>query len=373
MTERVPFKEGLNLPAIENLAAQIKRAWPSFGASAFVHQASEGLDALELKDRVRHVICALQAHLPDYPEALDILLATGAAWVKVVREDGLSNFGVWPLIDFVGEHGVESFDESMVALRALTGLWSAEFAVRPFLIADPERACEHLRSWVKDPDHHVRRLISEGTRPRLPWGQRLPGFIVDPGPVLSLLEMLRDDESEYVRRSVANNLNDISKDHPELVVETCCRWWQEQDSKSRQKLVRHALRTLIKAGNPGALAVLGFDPEAEISVENLRVEKSSIQLGQAQTFAFELVHDGDDEEDLVVDYGIHLVKKAGHRTVKVFKLKTLKMQAGSRITLQKRHAFKQVTVRSYHPGRHAVEVMVNGRSRAQVEFDLEIE
>lgn len=371
MSERAPFKEGLDRTAIEHLGRQLQAAWPALDGEAFVDSAVHGLEDLELKDRVRHTIRALRLHLPEaYGEALAIVLRVAASWQPLERADGLGSFGVWPLIDFVGEHGLEDFDASMEALRVMTGLWSAEFAIRPFLIDDAPRAVRHLERWVEDEDHHVRRLVSEGTRTRLPWGQRLPGLIADPSPVLPLLEALRSDESEYVRRSVANNLNDLAKDHAELVVDICSQWSAEDAATDRQRLVRRALRTLVKAGHPGALAVLGFDPQAAVSVRELRLDRQRVGLGETIAFSFELSSQSERRERLVVDYALHMTKKAGHRTAKVFKLKTLELEPGGRVVIEKKHNFKQVTVRSYHPGRYAVEVLVNGRSRAQEEFDF---
>ncbi|MEO1086988.1 MAG: DNA alkylation repair protein, partial [Acidobacteriota bacterium] len=355
---------------------------------AFEADVVPELAALELKDRVRRTILGLRVALPqDYLAALEIILRAARDWKPLERDDGLGGFGAWPLIDFVGEYGVtadagapDPFDASMEALRAITSLWSAEFAIRPFLIADPDRAFGHLNGWLDDPDHHVRRLISEGTRTRLPWGQRLPGVIDDPSPVFKLLESLRWDESEYVRRSVANNLNDLSKDHPKRVVERCRRWWDEATtadvdadaSRNRRRLVRHALRTLIKAGDPGALEVLGYRADAEVAVEGLRLDSPKVRLGDALTFSFDLVSTGDRPEPVVVDYALHMTKSAGHRTAKVFKLKNLELPAGGRVEIKKRHPFKKVTVRTYHPGRYALEILINGASRAQAEFDFDV-
>ncbi|MEO1368343.1 MAG: DNA alkylation repair protein [Acidobacteriota bacterium] len=388
MADRVPFKEGLNADAVRHLRRHLEAASSDFDGDAFEADVIPELPALELKDRVRRTIAGLRRALPDdYLGALDVVLGAARDWQPLERDDGLGGFGAWPLIDFVGEYGVaaegdapDPFDASMEALRAITGLWSAEFAVRPFLIADPDRAFGHLRAWLGDDDHHVRRLISEGTRTRLPWGQRLPGVIDDPAPVFELLEGLRWDESEYVRRSVANNLNDLSKDHPGRVVERCERWWDEAPgadagkdaARNRRRLVRHALRTLVKAGDPGALGVLGYRRDAEVAVEHLHLDPPTVWLGEALTFTFDIVSKGSRAEPLVVDYALHMTKSAGHRTAKVFKLKTLELASGDRVTLEKRHSFKKVTVRTYHPGRYAVEILVNGASRGLAEFDFEV-
>ncbi|MEM8994638.1 MAG: DNA alkylation repair protein, partial [Acidobacteriota bacterium] len=318
MADQVPFKEGLNADAVRHLRRHLEAAWPEFDGDAFEADVIPELPALELKDRVRRTIVGLRRALPgDYLGALDVILGAARDWQPLERDDGLGGFGAWPLIDFVGEYGVaaeggapDPFDRSMEALRVITGLWSAEFAIRPFLIAAPGRAFAHLRGWLGDPDHHVRRLISEGTRTRLPWGQRLPGVIADPSPVFELLESLRWDDSEYVRRSVANNLNDLSKDHPGRVVERCERWWDEASgadagkdaARNRRRLVRHALRTLVKAGDRDALAVLGYRADAEVTVESLRLDPPAVRRGGALTITIGHVATGSRAAAVGVGY-----------------------------------------------------------------------
>ena len=184
-----------------------------------------------------------------------------------------------PFVFFVADHGLECFETSMRAQYELTKRFTAEFSIRAFIERYPNETLKRLAEWAHDPNMHVRRLVSEGTRPRLPWASRLRGFQEDPSPVLELLEVLKDDPEEYVRRSVANNLNDISKDHPELVVEVTRRWWLDA-SEDRRRLVRHALRTLVKAGNTEALAVLGYDAISAIEVRAVTCTPDVIEIGE---------------------------------------------------------------------------------------------
>jgi 3-methyladenine DNA glycosylase AlkC len=257
----------------------------------------------------------------------------------------------------------------MAALRQLTGLFSAEFAVRGFIERDAARALRLLATWTEDPDPHIRRLVSEGTRPRLPWGRRLAQFQADPQPVLDLLERLKDDGAVYVRRSVANNLNDIAKDHPDVVIEVCQRWARGASTEHRW-IIRHATRTLVKDGHPDALKLLGFDPRAKVAVENLALEPQTIRLGEQVTFSFDVRSLSRRSQPLLIDYAVHHVKRAGHRTAKVFKLKTLALPPQGVASITRKHAFRKITTRTYYPGRHTIEILINGTSHTRADFDL---
>ena len=367
------MKDGLGSDAVKRIATTLRAAEPDFDTVAFRRSAMRGLKALELKARVGHVIGALRQHLPqDFLQALDVLVRAGALWERRSETSGeFHGFAAWPVIDFVGKHGLDHPKESLDALRELTGLFSAEFAIRPFLERHERLTLARLRRWTKDPDPDVRRLVSEGTRPRLPWGGRLKRFQVDPTPVIDLLERLKDDDALYVRRSVANNLNDISKDHPERVVDLVSKW-SRNASDERLWIVRHATRTLVKAGHPGALKVLGFDPKAKVDVVDLSVTPQELKLGGALSLSFELRSRARTAQPLIVDYAVHHVKKSGERTAKVFKLKTLELAPKARVPVKKKHSIRKISTRVYYPGRHLVEVLVNGTSRGTAEFDLKL-
>lgn len=365
-----PFKEGLGPAAIERIARNIVRVEPGFDARAFARDAKRGLDALELKQRVAHVIAALARHLPaEIPRALEILCWAGAAWDTGDPNDKLRGFAAWPIIDFVGEHGLDHFDASLEALRKLTPLFSAEFAIRPFLVRDPTRTLKTLRRWTKDPSEHVRRLVSEGTRPRLPWGIRLRAFQEDPHATLPLLELLRDDASLYVRRSVANHLNDIAKDHPELVAELATRW-SEGASPERAWILRHATRTLVKQGHHAALALHGADHAAELDVGKITLASKRVPMGAELAFRVKLRSKSRERVRLVVDYALHLAKADGQLKPKVFKGAKLTLEPGEAKVFEKAHSFAAVTVRRYYPGRQELELFVNGRSVARAAFEL---
>ena len=363
------MKDGLDEPALNRLVEAMTVSWPAFDGSGFKREALAGLDDLELKDRVRHIIAVLNNFLPeDFPKALKIVVRAGGNFPAGRPGDSLAGFAAWPLIDWVPEYGLDHCDISMKALKKLTSLFSAEFAVRPFLLQDTDRAMGHLRSWLDGPDDHVRRLVSEGTRPRLPWGCQLPMFRDDPGPVIELLTHLRDDPAEYVRRSVANNLNDIAKDHPATVVKVC-RAWMKGASDQRRWVIRHGLRTLVKQGDKGALKVLGYTTEPKVEV-GFRLSVKSLNIGGNLVIEVNLTSTARRTQKLVVDYVVHHQRANGKTTPKVFKLRTLDLGPGESVHLQKKHSFVPRTVRRYYPGKHTVELMVGGHSLGSGSFTL---
>ncbi len=369
MSESSIMKDRLDRPAVRCIADNIARV-AEFDARGFVRTATKDFASLELKARVQAIIEALARYLPDDPaEAIGVLVRAREGWT---RAPGIEHdFAGWPVNDFVGVKGLDCFDASMAALPHLTSLFTAEFAIRPFLAARPHDVLAHLRRWVEHEDEHVRRLVSEGTRPRLPWAPRLTVFDDDPAPVLALLEALRDDPSETVRRSVANHLNDLTKSDPDRVIEVC-RAWLEGASDERRWIVRHALRTLVKAKHPEALAVLGFDPRVRVEVEGLRLSKKGIALGEDLHIDFVVRSSAKRTQALVIDYAVHHVKADGSRRPKVFKLQTAELDAGASIAVSKKHRVRPISTRKYYPGRHAVEILINGRSFGTTEFDLRL-
>lgn len=373
MAEQNLFKDGLGHAAVGRIAASLARTVPGFPRERFEREALNGLFELELKDRVRHIVRVLNGFLPpDFTEAADILTRLKNNWVEGDRDDKLRGFAAWPVIEYVGEHGLSHPDEALDVLRELTSFFSAEFAIRPFIIEFPQITFPRLMEWTADPGEHVRRLVSEGSRPRLPWGQRLPASVKDPAPGLALLERLKDDPSEYVRRSVANHLNDVSKDHPDTVIGLCRRWLTDAGPE-RQWVVRHATRTLVKAGHPGVFGLLGYTDNPEVELNSLEVHPESMALGQTLTFHAELQSHSGERQKMVVDYAIHHVKANGRTSPKVFKFKSLVLKAGETALLEKKHAIRPISTRRYYPGDHALEILVNGKSLGTRKFHLTID
>ncbi len=370
-----PFKNLLNERIINGMGEHFTKAWPEFDSAAFSAMATKNLDDLELKQRSVQITEALTAFLPDnFESAAPILLAslasegggdTGGAEVNC---RGIEGWAVMPMTHYVGLQGLTHFDLSMMLLKEMTKRSSSEFGIRFFLIAEPARTLSVLETWVGDSNVHVRRLISEGTRPRLPWAMRLPAFVKDPEPILPLLEALKDDGEDYVRRSVANNLNDIAKDHPNLVARIARQWLKGAD-KNRRRLIRHACRTLIKQGHKGTLKALGYGPP-RVEMDMLRISTPRVAFGAALVFELSLTSTANRAQSLVVDYAIHHRKASGAMTPKVFKWKTTTLAPRATLRAKRKHAIRKITTRVYYPGRHRLEIFVNGVSLGIEDFEL---
>ncbi len=354
---------------VARLADELVTVWPAFPRERFVRHAVGGLDALELMDRARQIAAALAEALPrSYPEALGIVMRTLEAPPTNAGGSSMEPFHWLPHSFFIADHGLAHFDLSLEAQRVLTRRMSCEFSIRAFLERDAARTLLTLAEWTHDPDEHVRRLVSEGARPRLPWAGRLRAFQADPSPVLALLEVLKDDPSEYVRRSVANNLNDISKDHPGVVLETCERW-QEGASEERRRLVLHALRTLVRAGDPDAIRLSGGSAGGEF-VTRVRVEPSRPKIGGSVRATVELRNAGKQAATAVLALRIHFVKARGATAARTFKLPTVTLAPGASQTLSKSVSLQQLTTRTHYPGAHGMELLVNGTPRRIDGFTL---
>ncbi len=372
------MKDGLGEDAVERIIAALARSVQDFPVKKFRKDALNGIGTLELKARVHHLIAVLHQYFPDDFEATAaLLMKMKTHWDYGDENDPLRWFAAWPVTDYVGVHGLDHPATSLNVLKHLTSLFSSEFAIRPFIERHPAMTFEHLEQWCCDPDEHVRRLASEGTRPRLPWGQQLPHFIADPAPVLPLLESLKDDASEYVRRSVANNLNDISKDHPDLVIAICQKWLKSSgteipEHKERQWLVRHATRSLVKAGHPDVFALLGFTSNPKVTLQSFVLQDDVIGLGESAVFDIVLQSTSPDVQKIVLDYAVHHRKKSGQLTAKVFKLKTLILQPNASVEVRKAHAFKQITTRKYYSGEHVIALLINGVALGNVNFELSV-
>lgn len=375
MSESTLFKDNLNPTVARSFGEQIKTAYPTFKAEAFAAQIEPQLPALELKERVAVFSEALRDHLPtNYAEAVGILVSIFGG--ENSPEEGLfketNGWAYWSVAYFIERYGVEDFETSLPAMHTVTKHFSCEFAIRPFLIQYPAQTLAVLDDWTSDPSPHIRRLVSEGTRPRLPWGMRLHQFVEDPTPTLALLDKLKDDDSEYVRRSVANHLNDITKDNPDQAIATLQRWNEGNPSKDIQWITRHALRSLVKAGNPDALALLGYGPP-QVSLSDFTIMPDHIQMGDKFTLDFTLRSKAETEQKLVVDYVVHFVKANGKTSPKVFKLKTAVLPPNKSLSIHKKHHIKPITTRRYYPGEHPVQIQVNGKIVGESTFRLTID
>ena len=368
MAEPLKNSFGPDIPGL--IADMVEAAYRDFARDRFVADCLDGYDELELTPRARRVADGLADHLPaDRERALEIIVASLGPEDETVELTGMDGFRYLPYVFFVADHGLDHFEAAMQAQYALTKRFTAEFSIRAYLDRYPDETLARLRQWAADENVHVRRLVSEGSRPRLPWAPRLRRFQDDPQPVIELLELLKDDPEEYVRRSVANNLNDIAKDHPDLVVEIAERWSQGA-SPDRLRLIRHGLRTLIKQGDLGALAVLGYGPESPIHIVDVRVEPPIAAIGGKVRISVDLENPEPDSSGALVDLVVHFVKANGSARPKVFKGAERTLAGHERSTVSKTVSLRQHSTRTHYPGRHVVAVQLNGTVYPGGEFEL---
>jgi 3-methyladenine DNA glycosylase AlkC len=352
------------------IAHMLQHVESNFDSDGFIEHVQRGYEQLELMDRARKIAVALKVFLPDdFKQAVAILLASLDSPVEHEQKNRLAQFIFMPHTIYVAANGLDDFDTSMQAHYQLTQRFTSEFAIRPFIQRYPEKCLALLTQWTKDPNLHVRRLVSEGTRPRLPWASRLPEFIQDPSAVIDLLTLLKDDTELYVRRSVANNLNDIGKDHPRLLADTA-KAWLEDASKDRVWLVRHALRSAIKRGEQGALQALGYGKVADVRIENVNITPREAKMGSNIQINFKLVNQATKASALMVDFAIHFIKANGNGNPKVFKLKAVELQPNQSQQFSKKVSLKLMSTRTLYPGSHKVEVVVNGVNTLMGHFEL---
>ena len=370
-----PFKNLLSAAAVTRVAQHLQRAWPAFSTEAWLAAVLPGLAERELKARVAHVALTLRPHLPaDFPKAAEILVAAlgpeaDTEGFEAEHDAGVRGMPVWALTHFVSEFGQLHFEASMAALDAMTRRLSAEFAIRPFLARHPEATWARLEQWTTHPTVHLRRLCSEGTRPRLPWGTRVPGLIEQPDRGLALLERLKDDPEQYVRRSVANHLNDISKDHPDRALAIGQQWLQGA-SAERAWIVRHALRSRLKAADPAALGLFAYPPAAVV-VERLVLGAPTVAFTGALPYTLVLTSTAGTAQSVLIDEVIHYQKARGTTAPKAFRIADRTLEPGARVQYDRTLDFKPITTRRHHPGHHRLEIRVNGAVLAGVDFTLE--
>ncbi|GAA3940742.1 DNA alkylation repair protein [Litoribacillus peritrichatus] len=368
MAEPLKHRFGPEIP--EKISAMIVEVYPEFTVNDFLEFCLSDYQALELKARALRIAQGFKATLPDsYPEAIKILVHSLGEKLTKTDDFGMSPFVYFPHVLFVSEYGLEHFEESMAAQYELTQRFSAEFSIRAFIEKYPEDTMARLAEWALDPDVHIRRLASEGTRPRLPWAQRLPIFQKDPQPVLKILELLKDDPELFVRRSVANNLNDIGKDNPQVLVDVAERWMVGA-SAERQWIVRHALRSAVKRAEPKALAILGYQPSENLEVVSVKITPTKVNKGESVTVCFTLKNNGSLQQSVMADFSIHFVKANGKTSPKVFKMKSLQLGPNEQVTLSKKVSLAEMTTRKHYPGVHKVDVILNGVTHPLGQFEL---
>ena len=347
-------------PFFDALSRRLKRAHPSFGSRRFFRLLyDQEWEDRELKARMRHASEALGRTLPDdYRKAVGILLRV---------EKHFDGFDHLLFSDFVERFGVDDYDASIPALEVFTRS-SAEFAIRPFIRRYPKKTMAQMRRWARHRDEKVRRLASEGCRPRLPWGTALEELKRDPSPILPILEILKDDPSETVTRSVANNLNDISRDHPGVALDLAEGWLKE--SSSRRPLLKHALRGLLKQGDPRALSLFDIETGARVRVTKLLVKPRRVPVGGRCVLTAAVVSDERSRRTIRLEYAITYARPGGRTGKKVFQLREVELDPGERLELTRNLSFADRSTRKHHPGPHTLALVVNGQRKRTVRFSL---
>ena len=359
------LKNRYNGGFLHGLALRITAVYPSFQADAFVNGImDETWDALGLKARMRRITVNLGRYLPTgYEQALGILDKVIAGYPA-----GFNDFSFMFFPDFVEVYGQEErhWELSMAALERYTPYSSSEFAVRPFIMRYEERMMRQMAAWAGHGNEHVRRLASEGCRPLLPWGQALEGFKKDPLPVLAILEQLKADPSPYVRKSVANNLNDISKNHPALVVKIAGEWYGK--GERTDWIVKHGCRTLLKQGNSELLGLFGFADTDGVRVGSFALGAASVFIGGDITFSFTI--EAKKATGVRLEYAIEYVKTNGKRSRRIFQISELSFKGNEKKCYTRAHSFADISTRKHYPGTHSVTLIVNGAERGTREFEV---
>lgn len=355
------LKDWLNPARYRLLAKQLQQIEPRFDTATFLDLTLQGLDGRELKARLHQLVLGLDAALPG-PFRKN--LATLRKFAPTIEH----TFIAVGLSDYVAAFGVDQPHLALPALKFFTRFGSAEFAIRPFIIRDQPATLAQMLKWATDPDEHVRRLASEGSRPRLPWGQQLRALVVDPRPAFPILRQLNTDPSLYVRKSVANHLNDIGKDNPELMLDLIETW--DRSIPATKWIVQHGLRSLIKQGHPRALRICGVSPNPQIVISSFECTPPSLHLGEYLHLSVALMSQDSRQLELVIDYVVHYIKASGASSPKVFKWKNLTLAAGQKVAFAKRQIIRDFSTRKHHAGNHRIELQINGRRLAETAFDL---
>ncbi|WP_456461374.1 DNA alkylation repair protein [Reichenbachiella sp.] len=356
-----PLKNEYNETFVNKLGDLLAERDESFNLDGFVCSIiNDNWEDRELKARMRHITNMVHAHSSlDYPDQLKIMTDISSHF------GGLAGM-TFP--DYVEVYGLDHLKESMGALKEMTKYSSSEFAIRPFIVKYEKVVMRSMLDWSEDENEHVRRLASEGCRSRLPWAMALPAFKKDPGLILPILKNLKADESLYVRKSVANNINDITKDNPEVALALCEKWYGK-DAHTNW-IVKHGLRTLLKNGNERALQIIGFDDKARFEVEALQLSEQKVKIGDSFNFEFQISNKEPKQAFAKVGFVVSYQKANGSLSDKIFHVTEKEFASVDSTTFNKKLSFKDLTTRKHHPGLHKIGVLVNGKKLAEEEFEL---
>jgi 3-methyladenine DNA glycosylase AlkC len=354
-----PLKNLYSPLFFEKILPVFQEVLPAFDEHDFVFRVFDTRwPDLELKQRVRQITLALRPFFPEaFPAAVPLLKKLVQAFTDHnYRQQG---FQLIFLADFIEVFGLDHFEESMDAIEEVTKLVSAEFAIRPFLLSKPDKSIHYMLRWSTHDHAHVRRLASEGCRSRLPWAIGVPWLKQKPETVIPILQNLKADPSEYVRRSVANNLNDIAKDHPEIVLQIAGSW--KGHHPNTDQIIRHGCRTLLKKGNPGVLRMHGIDPKSKIKVGLFSLSASEVKIGDDLAFRLEIRNQEAVATKFRIDYAIDFLTGTGKTSTRIFKLKEDVFVPRKTVTILRKQSFRNLTTRKHYAGKHAIHILINGQ------------
>jgi 3-methyladenine DNA glycosylase AlkC len=373
-----PFKNMYNEQFLERFTKDLKRVINDFDAREFVSQIiDDEWENRELKQRVAHITTVLKEFLPaDYKEAVAKILEL-LDYIEKIQPDFSkiddTKFGLileyGAILDnYVEQYGLDDYETSIKAIEKITQFTSCEFVTHPFIIKYPDEMMAQMLVWSKHEHWGVRRLASEGCRPRLPWAMALPNLKKDPAPIIPILENLKNDPARFVRLSVANNLNDIAKDNPEIVIDLAKKW--QGESKEVDWIIKHGCRTLLKQGNTEVLAIFGLNTLENINIEDFQIPAPKVKVGNSLEFGFKLLNNSDKKANIRLEYGIYYQKANGTLAKKVHKISEKEYAGNSTTKIKRKHSFKVVTTRKLHSGLHQVAVIINGKEFDKHDFVL---
>lgn len=354
-----PLKNVYSNQFISDLAQKLKKNYTSFNSVEFLNTVFDNeWPQKELKQRMRHITNSLHIFLPkNYQKALNVLIKVAPNY---------TGFAPMFFPDFVETYGLDHFNESIKALEFFTQFSSSEFAVRPFIIKYPVEMMTQMMIWSTSENEHVRRLASEGCRPRLPWALSLPTLKKDPSAILPILNQLKSDSSLYVRKSVANNINDIAKDHPNIAIKLITKW--KGKNKDTNWICKHAARTLLKQGNSSALKAFGLASPSKIKLDTFKAD-SSVKQGQDLNFSFSLSNTSKQSQLLRIEYSIEFLRLNNRTSQKMFMISETTLSEKKK-NIIKKHSFKKISTRKYYPGKHTLRIFINGVEVKKILFQL---
>ena len=351
-----------------NFAEVLKKVLPSFNVPAFTEKIFHAdWENMELKDRMRHTSLVLHDFFPEDFKEATLVIEKSIRELQTNRFTSSSlEFMFFP--DYIERFGLDHFEASVQAMEFVTQFTSCEFAVRPFILKYGDKMLEQMYQWSLHEDHRVRRLASEGSRPRLPWAVALPQLKKDPTPVLPLLNNLKNDPSEWVRKSVANHLNDISKDNPDIVIKLVKEW--SNISKETDALLKHGCRTLLKQGHPEILKYYGLNTGDKLTVDHFCITTPEVAIGEHLAFSFTLRNTAEEELKTRLEYGVYYLRQNGTHSRKVFKISERTLLPGESLSIERKQSFKVITTRKFYPGSQKLSLIINGQEMKQSDFKL---